>query len=82
MHWEDLKLINSYNMGEGRGFRMGNKYIYLWRIQFDIWHNQYNIVKLKNKIKFKKKKKEKKGKKKNLGMEFCQCPSAQLTALT
>ena len=27
----------------------------LWRIHFDIWQNQYNIVKLKNKIKFKKK---------------------------
>ena len=28
---------------------------YLWQIHFDIWQNQYNIVKLKNKIKFKKK---------------------------
>ena len=28
--------------------------VYLWRIHFDIWQNQYNIVKLKNKIKFKK----------------------------
>ena len=27
----------------------------MWRIHFDIWQNQYNIVKLKNKIKFKKK---------------------------
>ena len=26
---------------------------------FDIWQNQYNIVKLKNKIKFKKKNKKK-----------------------
>ena len=26
--------------------------VYLWRIHFDIWQNQYNIVKLKNKIKF------------------------------
>ena len=25
--------------------------VYLWRIHFDIWQNQYNIVKLKNKIK-------------------------------
>ena len=23
--------------------------VYLWRIHFDIWQNQYNIVKLKNK---------------------------------
>ena len=29
--------------------------VYLWWIHFDIWQNQYNIVKLKNKIKFKKK---------------------------
>ena len=26
----------------------------LWQIHFDIWQNQYNIVKFKNKIKFKK----------------------------
>ena len=26
-------------------------HVYLWRIHFDIWQNQYNIVKLKNKIK-------------------------------
>ena len=28
--------------------------VYLWRIHVDIWQNQYNIVKLNNKIKFKK----------------------------
>ena len=41
--------------------------VYLWQIHFDIWQNQYNIVKL-NKIKLKKGKKEKCGyqkKKKN-----------------
>ena len=27
--------------------------VYLWQIHFDIWQNQYNIVKLKNKIKIK-----------------------------
>ena len=42
---------------EGGGFRMGNTCIYLWRIHFDIWLNQYNIVKLKNKIKYLIKKK-------------------------
>ena len=26
-------------------------HVYLWQIHFDIWQNQYNIVKLKNKIK-------------------------------
>ena len=29
--------------------------VYLWWIHFDIWQNQYNIVKFKNKIKLKKK---------------------------
>ena len=33
--------------------------VYLWRIHFNIWQNQYNIVKFKNKIKLKKKKKKK-----------------------
>ena len=28
--------------------------MYLWQIHFDIWENQYDIVKFKNKIKFKK----------------------------
>ena len=31
--------------------------VYLWWIHFDIWQNQYNIVKFKNKIKLKKNKK-------------------------
>ena len=35
---------------EGSGWET---HVYLWRIHFDIWQNQYNIVKL-NKIKFKK----------------------------
>ena len=35
--------------GSGWGTR-----VYLWWIHFDIWQNQYNIVKLKNKIKLKK----------------------------
>ena len=33
-------------------------HVYLWRIHFDIWQNQYNIVKFKNKIKLEKKKKK------------------------
>ena len=36
--------------GSGWGTR-----VYVWQIHVDIWQNQYNIVKLKNKIKFKKK---------------------------
>ena len=43
VHWDDPE--GWY--GEGGGFRMGNT----WQIHFDIWQNQYNIVKLKNKIK-------------------------------
>ena len=35
---------------EGSGW---GTHVYLWRIHFDIWQNQYNIVKL-NKIKLKK----------------------------
>ena len=35
--------------GSGWGTR-----VYLWWIHVDIWQNQYNIVKLKNKIKYKK----------------------------
>ena len=45
---------------EGRGGRREEgsgwgTHVYLWRIHFDIWQNQYNIVKFKNKIKLKKK---------------------------
>ena len=36
--------------GSGWGTR-----VYLWQIHVDIWQNQYNIVKLKNKIKYIKK---------------------------
>jgi len=38
--------------GSGWGTR-----VYLWQIHFDIWQNQYNIVKF-NKIKLKKRKKK------------------------
>ena len=42
--------------GAGSGW---GTHVYLWQIHFDIWQNQYNIVKLKNKIKLKIKKKKK-----------------------
>ena len=49
-------------MGREEGSEWGT-HVYLWRIHFDIWQNQYNSVKFKSKIKFKKKlKKKKKGK--------------------
>ena len=38
---------------EGSGW---GTHVYLWRIHFDIWQNQYNIVKFKNKIKLKQNK--------------------------
>ena len=40
--------------GSGWGTR-----VYLWQIHVDIWQNQYNIVKLKNKVKKENKKNEK-----------------------
>ena len=43
---------------EGSGW---GTHVYLWRIHFDIWQNQYNIVKLKNKIKLKKKRNSESG---------------------
>ena len=54
--------------GSGWGAR-----VYLWRIHFDIWQNQYNIVNLKIKIKFKKlttKKNLKKKKKRCLNISY------------
>ena len=40
-------------MGREEGSGWGT-HVYLWRIHFDVWQNQYNIVKFKNKIKLKK----------------------------
>ena len=40
---------------EGSGW---GTHVNLWRIHFDIWQNQYNYVKFKNKIKLEKKKKQ------------------------
>ena len=54
VHWDDPE--GWY--GEGGGRTWGT-HVYLWRIHFDIWQNQYNIVKLKNKNK--KKKQERQG---------------------
>ena len=53
VHWDDPE--GWYGEGGGRrekGSGWGT-HVYLWHIHFDIWQNQYNIVKL-NKIKFKK----------------------------
>ena len=37
-------------MGREEGSGWGTR-VYLWQIHVDIWQNQYNIIKLKNKIK-------------------------------
>ena len=53
VHWDDPE--GRYGEGGGRreeGSGWGT-HVYLWWIHFDIWQNQYNIVKL-NKIKKKK----------------------------
>ena len=47
-------------MGKEEGSGWGT-HVYLWRIHFDIWQNQYIIVKLKKKRKEKKRKKNKVG---------------------
>ena len=61
-------MLGAGALGRPRGMVWGGRrekgsgwgtHVYLWQIHFDIWQNQYNIVKL-NKIKFKKIKKCKK----------------------
>ena len=53
-------MLGTGALGRPRGMVWGGRreegsgwgtHVYLWRIHFDIWQNQYNIVKLKNKIK-------------------------------
>ena len=55
-------MLGAGALGRPRGMVWGGRreegsgwgtHVYLWRIHFDIWQNQYNIVKL-NKIKLKK----------------------------
>ena len=62
-------MLGAGALGRPRGMGWGGRWeegsgwgtrVYLWRIHFDIWQNQHNIVMLKNKIKLKKKDKKKK----------------------
>ena len=62
-------MLGAGALGRPRGMVWGGRreecsgwgtHVYLWRIHFNIWQNQYNIVKFKNKIKYKKKKRQKK----------------------
>ena len=55
-------MLGAGALGRPRGMVRGGRreegwgtHVYLWRIHADIWQNQYNIVKFKNKIKYKKK---------------------------
>ena len=57
-------MLGAGALGRPRGMVWGGRrekgsgwgtHVYLWWTHFDIWQNQYNIVKLKNKIKLKKK---------------------------
>ena len=60
-------MLGAGALGQPRGRVWGGRrekgsgwgtHVYLWQIHFDMWQNQYNIVKL-NKIKFKKNKNKK-----------------------
>ena len=62
-------MLGASALGRPRGMVWGGRreegsgwgtHVYLWRIHFDIWQNQYNSVKFKNKIKFKELKKRRK----------------------
>ena len=53
-------MLGASALGRPRGMVWGGRredgsgwgpHVYLWRIHFDIWQNQYNILKFKNKIK-------------------------------
>jgi len=53
-------MLGAGALGRPRGMVWGGRWeegsgwgthVYLWQIHFDIWQNQHNIVKLKNKIK-------------------------------
>ena len=78
-------MLGAGALGRPRGMVWGGRreegsgwgtHVCLWWIHFDIWQNQYNIVKFKNKIKFKKKKEKLKKKRIRVSHEelstFCQ----------
>ena len=60
-------MLGAGALGQPRGMVWGGRreegsgwgaHVYLWWMHFDIWQNQYNIVKFKNKIKKKLKSKK------------------------
>ena len=54
VHWDDSEGWYGERGGRREKVSGWGTHVYLWRIHVDIWQNQYNIVKLKNKIKRKK----------------------------
>ena len=46
--WPRVMVWGGRRSEEGSGW---GTHVYLWRIHFNIWQNQYNIVKFKNKVK-------------------------------
>ena len=61
-------MLGAGALGRPRGMEWGGRreagsgwgtHVYLWRIHFDIWQNQYNIVKFKNIIQSEVSQKEK-----------------------
>ena len=48
VHWDDPE--GWYREGAGRGCSGWGTCVHPWQIHIDVWQNQYNIVKLKNKI--------------------------------
>ena len=61
-------MLGAGALGRPRGMVRGGRreegsgwgtHVCLWRIHVDIWQNQYNIVKVQNKIRLKKKRKAK-----------------------
>ena len=56
VHWDDPE--GWYREGRREEDSGWGTRVYLWQIHVDIWQNQYNIVKLKNKIKKKERTKK------------------------
>ena len=72
----DNWMLGAGALGRPRGMVWGGRreegsgwgtHVYLWWIHFNIWQNQYNFVKFKNKIKKKKELETKQQKKKSQG---------------
>ena len=81
-------MLGAGALGQPRGMEWGGRreegsgwgtHVYLWRIHFDIWQNQYNIVKLDKKKKERKKRKNKKNQGPRVKFLVLSLPSAERT---